>query len=215
MPITLRKRQHVSGATSTPRVPKKRLRKPTEDIEVSPIPSPTTDADESNAFEDARALPAPDEAQLAQQHPQQYLAIGAPTGFPVDNEQLALIAEQQFAFPDAQGWLPDFEQQAQAPQLRPPNTEHQPSVDAAQQPLTHASQAPGCAQLEPEGRIPAIAHGSQQDDAMSNTNNAAQQNGANTVDNAIVGDDGNAAARCRLPPICRAQPRICFTRWKR
>ena len=45
---------------------------------------------------------------------------------------------------------------------------------------------------------------------MSNTNNAAQQNGVNTVDNAIVGDDGNAAARCRLPPIGRAQPRIWF-----
>ena len=110
MPIILRKRQHDSGATSTPRVPKKRVRKPTEDIEVSPIPSPTTDADESNAFEDARALPSSDEAQLAQQHPQQHLAIGAPTSFPVVNEQLALVAKQQFEFPDTQGRLPDFEQ---------------------------------------------------------------------------------------------------------
>ena len=156
-------------------------------------------ADDSLAFEDACALPSPD-ANI----PGQQLAVDA-LGAAISQHAEVVNEEEDRAPLPAQSSSPNFERLLNAPLPQPATSEQQLPVEPAQPQPAHASQAPGTPSEESRELVPAIFHVSEQRAPPS-----LLQNDAFPAMNAEAGNGMGIAARCRLPPFWRGQPKIWF-----
>ena len=224
MPQTRKRNYSDVTAISTPRVLKKQARRALSDTAAESHGSHTgeperttlepegnfqyrqvrvdSDDRDSLVFEDALALLSPTSTVQQNSAPQQVIIAL--------EQQEVHIPVQDAAFVAPTDRLPDFVRPSLAPQHRPANPEQQlqptellTSIDAAQQRPYHASQAPASLPFAQQGNETAASHGNEGAESSAVPRNDA-------ICNMNENDDTAAAAKCRLPPMWRAQPTVWF-----